>query len=350
MKRVLVSDIFSQSNQVGTQFLSANPNHESDNFAQAAEVNFDAARLLALAWIARRTVFMGAVVGVLLGIVALQLMPSEYTSYAVLRPNQEDSVLGHGGILGGGALSGLAGMFGLGSSSDFDAFSDVLTSDAVANALIKQHPNLLPTLFPGYWDEKAQSYVRTGVAADLKDAARKIVGLGPWHPPGTTELAKYLQANLSVSSDFKTKFLTISYTNKNPVFVRTLLTWIYSAADGLIRETARDRTAARIRYLQSVVPTVSQVEARQALSDLLASEEQRMMMVQADQHFSFVLVKPPLVPTRPSSASPTSALGIFLFLGAIMAGTWEIFIKPRIKISIPRKLFGRLRSSVVTCH
>lgn len=324
----------------------ANPDLDSDMPGEGEQTSFDSARIFALAWTARRAIFVGAIAGFALGVVVLHFMPREYTSYVVLRPKQEDSVLGHGGILGGGALSGLVGMFGLGSPGDLDAFNEVLTSDALADALIRQHPDLLPTLFPGSWDERTHSYLRTGALAEAKDTIGNVLGLGPWHPPGTAELAKFLQTNVSVASDFKTKFVTISYTDKDPVFARNLVVWMYSTADDLIRKTARDGAAARIHYLHSMLPMENQVETREALIELLASEEQRMMMVQADQYFSFVPVKLPLVPSRPNPPLTKLLLTVFSLLGAFLAGAWEVFLKPRLNFSTPRNPVARLRSSV----
>jgi hypothetical protein len=295
-------------------------------------------------WSKRKTVLAGACLGLVIGAIALHFMNFKYTSYALMRANEDQSSGGRGGVLGGlSALSGIAGMLGMSGQGDFDAFNALIGSDTLAREMAARHPDLLPTLFPGQWDAKTHSWVHRGVMAGVKDGVRTILGLPAWKPPGVEELRLYTEHNVTVGSDFKTKLLTISYSDKNPVFARDFIRWIYTDADRLVRDSARDRARARIAYLESVLPTVTLSETRQSFTELLTTEQQRMMMVQADQYFTVVVIKPPLVASEPSSPVPIEIIAGFAAAGAVLGGLWGLFGMPLFAVGARRVRVSRVR-------
>ena len=110
----------------------------------------------------------------------------------------------------------------------------------------------------------------------------------------------------------------ISFKSPYPVFAGTFLDLLYREADNIIREETRVRTSLQIGYIERQLGRVSVIEYRKVLTDLLASQEKSMMMLNVELPYVASVIEPPFVSELPTHPKPITALLVSLVLGIFL--------------------------------
>ena len=272
--------------------------------------------LLKAGW---RSVILGAVIGLAVGLLLIRLTTPEYTISMLVRPPPENASSQAGRGLSS-LVPGLATILQSGGRTDFDAFKALLTSNELSGRVAARHrDDVMVPIFQN-WDPQAQTWTHFGMIADIKDGIKSILGMPAWYAPSGEDLQRYLVSHISQSTDIKTGMATITAKGTDPAFVTHLLKVVATEADGLARDQAKQRSAARLAYLQKALQTVVQADQHQVLIELFSQEEQQMMMVQADASYAALPVDVPSVPHRPSWPPVMPFLMLFTVLGAGVSG------------------------------
>ena len=114
-------------------------------------------------------------------------------------------------------------------------------------------------------------------------------------------------------------YMIVSFKYKDHQKAEDLLNVILSRADKIIREDQQRDVVARISYIKSELPTVTQTETRDAMIGILSDQEGLKTMLVADKRFAFTMVDPPhasptpTFPPRPSVALLISAFTALVF-------------------------------------
>lgn len=275
-------------------------------------------------WSGRFPIAAATAIGLLFGIALVHVLPAEFEAALVVRPPDANA----GGLgaasgllsqVGGGGLShllsGSGDLFSGADQSNFDEFSTLIDSNALSDRIAQKHLDVLRGAFSSNWNDAAKRWEQPPVIGVVKDVLRAIFGLPPWHAPNGEDLKEYLSKRVDTSTDFKTGMLTISYSAKDPAFAKEVVSILHKEADAIVRAKELDRSTRRIEYLQKTLPQVDQIDMRAVLTQLLASEEKKLMTVEADEYFAAWPVDAPIVPQRPSSPPV-----VFILLASAVVG------------------------------
>jgi len=207
--------------------------------------------------------------------------------------------------------------------TDYDRYLQLLTSPAVADALIRNVPDILPTMFPDRWDKHRQQW-HLPLKAWPGEIINRARGGAAWEAPTAGELAARLESMLQQRVIGATTMHELRMRYPDRGFGITLLYAMHEAADGVLREEAARRSAAISEYIQKQLQTVNLAEHRQMLSELLA-EQERIRILVADLPYAADIVEAPNAPEQPDTPQPWPILifGIVIgFMAAALYSTW----------------------------
>ena len=261
-----------------------------------------------------------ATMAVLVGLVTVWMKTTEplYTASMVIAPTGEAGAGGMAGrLLQYGDLASLAGI-NLPSAeavSPFTQFTELVTSVTVAQRLQDKY-GVLQKLFERSWDAENKRWLPPeGPVESVMGWVRGFFNLPAWTPPSATSFAAYLEDELEISEVARSGMRKIAFRHEDPEFAVRLLHWIHEESDELIREEAQERTTRQIEYIERKLATVSIIEHRQSLTQLLSDQEKEMMMIQVDLPFSARIIEPPTASDEPTFPKPELFLAISLVAG-----------------------------------
>jgi uncharacterized protein involved in exopolysaccharide biosynthesis len=203
-------------------------------------------------------------------------------------------------------------------NANFDNFQHMLTSVSVAERLESDH-RVLQTIYRREWNSAAKSWVPPqGIASKLKRIVLRWFGLPGWAPPSPVRLADDLSRELRIVSDPRSEIITISYSNKDPIFAGQLVNWVCQEADRLIKEREQISTQQQIAYIDNKLRAVTIEEHRRALTQLLLELERKGIMTAIDQPYAARVIDGPRVPDLPDSPKPFLNMGIGALAGFML--------------------------------
>jgi len=258
---------------------------------------------------------------ILVAVIYLHLAQWKYTVELSVTPVDTGSS-GISASLGG--LSGLASMVGVNlptsqNVSPFDLYVQSLRTREVAEAIIKDE-DLTHVVFRREWDERSRTWHEPqSVLRGVARAAAALLGvpLVPWRVPDAARLQDFLERNLDVEQDSKTKVLTISLAHENPEFAIKFLSALDRAVDEGLRRRALARARSNIEYLSQKLNTISVVEYRQAIAQTMSDQEKLIMMASSTAPFAAEPFGRPTASSRPTSPNAYMVLLIAAVIGAI---------------------------------
>lgn len=216
---------------------------------------------------------------------------------------------------------------GAGQNDPFQEYLQVLHSSRLAIEL-SEKDNLLRKVFSDRWDAvhqrwKPPSATHVFVAGIERALHRPVTD----HPDADT-LADVLAGNFHVAEatsstssllSMGSSFMVASAKGSSPEDAESLLNVVLSRADSIIRQEQQRDVLARIAYIEGELPHVTEAEQRDALIEILSSQEELNTMMVADKRFAFTLVDPPhsspipAFPPRPTIAVLLATLAAFGF-------------------------------------
>lgn len=231
------------------------------------------------------------------------LQTAQYTYTAELRVSPAESLSGRG--QGGGGLSNLAQLAGLGSESAppsaFRLYLEGLKSREVADRLARD-PVLMRGIFAGEWDQDRRSWRRP--PGGLKASVWSLLGLPQptWQPPDGARLQLFLAGNVAALQNTKSPLVTLALETPNPKFGMRFLTRLDLVTDAYLREKQQQRSRSNITYLSDKLRGVTFAEQRAALFAALNDEERAAMLANSRAPFAaeaFGVATASLSPTKP---------------------------------------------------
>lgn len=219
-----------------------------------------------------------------------------------------------------GAAAGLLGVrANLTDAPNLDRYKEVMTSVELAQKLDPNGP-IFRGAFVGSWDAEAQKWrPPQGGLARWRQTISEALGGEPWHPPTPFTFAKLMRNELAFSPVGRTTMLRIALRTGRPDFAVQLLTALNDMADTIIRDSQRARVAAYRDFLSAELPTITNQENRQVISQLLLEQERQFMMLNANS-ISYVaeVIDPPSVPDQPNGPGPLMLIAVGGFAGLVL--------------------------------
>ncbi|MEJ2575024.1 MAG: Wzz/FepE/Etk N-terminal domain-containing protein [Gammaproteobacteria bacterium] len=235
------------------------------------------------------------------------LMPNVYKAQVLMAPVNSDltssgSGSGLAARLGGSGLGSLASLAGisLGSSNSAEQNLAVLQMRAFLWDFIKDN-KLMPILFADDWDAKKKAWEESDPKdqPNLWDAYRYFTK-GEF-PVGSL---------LSVSTDKDSGLVTVAVNWTNPVLAADWANKLVARLNNYLRKQAITRSEANLKYLNEAVQKTSVADVRQALFTLIAQEQKKAMIANAQKEYAFQVLDAAAPPDR--KAKPHRALIVVL--------------------------------------
>lgn len=253
------------------------------------------AEFLTRVWQARLWVFLGAIAGILFGVVLLLLLQPQYKARMIVAPAM--------------------------TQDSSDAFASFETGRAVENrALALVTEKALPPEFVRFEQVLREQTVAT-ILAKYDGILDKISEERTWRiqPKNKIkerDLGDYLYANVKVQPIGASSSRLITYAHPDPEFAVQVLKRLHTIADTTIRQKTAAETQDRIAYLQKELSQTGNPDHRNALTALLMKQERRRMLVAMGQPYTAEIVEPAFVSTRPDWPSKVLVPMVCLLIGA----------------------------------
>jgi LPS O-antigen subunit length determinant protein (WzzB/FepE family) len=235
-------------------------------------------------------------------------------------------------------LSGLASLAGVSlptaKSSDFKTFQILLQAEEVATKLM-QDQKIIKQVFENEWDDVSQQFKEPSLSAKSKI-------LGPikslltgedrrdYMAPNAARLSVWLSKAFSSSEDRDTGLLKLTSQTNKPDLILSTMTRVTTIADQIIKDRFLKSGRQSVEFYQAKIAAARSSESREALAQLIAKEEQKLMLA---SNGSFFVAKPLTTPTvslYPTSPKASLVLALSLVLGGFL-GTALVLIRKVVK-------------------
>ncbi|EWY38948.1 hypothetical protein N825_10090 [Skermanella stibiiresistens SB22] len=276
---------------------------------------------LAIAITGRRVVVGVMVVAIACAVFGLRLIPPEFTATLIIGP------IAPGGLLGRGAPSPAVpetggesiGDHGVGEMmSSYDRFIYEMTSYPVAEELALV-PNFAPRVFETMWDPATSGWKPDdGPAGKARRLINELVGRTPWTPPDARTLARYIQKEVRIQRIGGTPFRRVTYRHADPEFARLLLNLLYATTERRLRSAAIHDNRKMIEEIGRKIGSVTDIDHRRALRDLLIGHERFAMMMDVDLPLTATLIQPAMAEALPDTPDPVVVLAIAAAMGLVV--------------------------------
>jgi hypothetical protein len=293
--------------------------------------------LMRMQW---RDIALVFVVIAALGVAYLHLAEPQYTVSATLAPSDAElnMLTGVSGMTELGSLS--LGRLGLGlggGDPKLSALLQQLTSNATAQALLADD-RVKAAIYDTSWDPSTRTFhPPPGFITQVKRVAKAALGLDSWRPPTAADMQRYLSHNIVPKEIGISELYSVSYSNRDAEFARYFLSRVLTIPDNYLKQQKLARAMAYVRYLDQKLPSITDVDQRQAMLRLRLQQENFLMAASVNLPFSADVNDPPVTPSRPAWPNPL-IVGVFVFFfGGGLAAALGMYFRPYDAI---RRRFG----------
>jgi uncharacterized protein involved in exopolysaccharide biosynthesis len=238
------------------------------------------------------------------------LAPQWYRSEALLVPASPKSTQNLAGQLGSlGGLVGLAGISIGGNGNTSEPLAVLRSRDFIRDFL--RGNELLPVLFSDKWDAAAGRWKEPRIEdqPDLRDGVKL-----------------FLDKILTVQDDKKTGLVSVAVEWTNADQAAAWANQLIDLINQRMRDRAQTEAETNIEYLQGQLGTTSVATLKQAISRLLETELQKVMLARGNKEFAFRVVDRPEVAKHRSSPKRGLAVALGFLTGGII-GVLVVFTR-----------------------
>jgi len=258
-------------------------------------------------WGRRWMIILVTVTAAALAVVVSLILPNVYRAETVLAPVEDE-----GGGLPSGLLAGLGGVGALagmlpGSSGGTDEYLAVLRSRDFLWKFVRDE-QLMPTLFVDEWDSARGAWVSPDVEdqPQLWDAYRLFTQGGV----------------LSTAVDRKSGLVTIAVEWTDPELAAEWANQLVARLNEYLRQREMARSDDNLSYLGEELKRTQVAEIRDALFELISTEQKKAMLARTQKEFAFQVIDPAAAPDK--KASPKR--GLIVVVAVVLAGIIAVFL------------------------
>lgn len=255
---------------------------------------------------------LGAVAGAVIGLYVVWITPPSYAVTITLLPLDSGSAdLSGGGGTGLGIIAGLLGANG--PVPKFTRFVASFYTTGLASAMDRKYDTIC-TVFN--CNKKTHTWPKsTGFYAWINRTVKAIEHLpSPDHPRTAVDLAQYIANNVIITSDSDTRMLELSMNTTNPATASTFLLDLVHTANDYIKDQDNAVVKKEIAYITEQLRSNTNLEQRDALTKMLADQEQHLMLTAIDLPYVASIQDGPTVQSNNSAVRYLAAFVLFGFL------------------------------------
>jgi LPS O-antigen subunit length determinant protein (WzzB/FepE family) len=284
-------------------------------------------------WKGKIFIIFFAFVSIFLASMYLQFAEKKYTVEYKLKPvsevEQKTSL---------SALGGLASIAGIqlpsSSTNDFKIFKELIAS-VEASKIIFSNEELIKEIYAKEWNSSLNSFSkpsRNKAINYISNCIQILIGNHEidYRPPNPRRLAIYVSKHIAISEDKETGFLNIKSETAKPNTLLSLIFELTEASDNIMRQRYISFSKEPLAFYKEKLRTSRSREHREALAELIGTEEQKLMFASRGKHFIAEPYMKPTISLHPTAPRPLLILVLSLTLG-LFFGSILILIRNAIK-------------------
>tara|TARA_Y200000002_G_scaffold375513_1_gene377945 strand:- start:15542 stop:16459 length:918 start_codon:yes stop_codon:yes gene_type:complete len=265
------------------------------------EENIDIKEVFQVLFANKYLIFKLSIGFILLAVVLAIFLPNIYRSTALLAPVQDDV----GGMPNLSQYSGLANLAGISlpseaSDKSLEALERIQSFEFFSNYFLKNI--LLEDLMAAKrWDSETNTLLYN--TTDFDPSSKKwIRDVKPPKSikPSAQEAYEEYEDILSISQDTETGFVFISIEHLSPYIAKEWLDKIIYYIDESMRSEDKQKAIRSIDFLNNRMLDTNYAEIKEALSELLQSQTQILMLTEINDDYIFTSIDSPIVPEEES--------------------------------------------------
>lgn len=265
------------------------------------EENIDIKEVFQVLFANKYLIFKLSIGFILLAVVLAIFLPNIYRSTALLAPVKDDV----GGMPNLSQYSGLANLAGISlpseaSDKSLEALERIQSFEFFSNYFLKNI--LLEDLMAAKrWDSETNTLLYN--TTDFDPSSKKwIRDVKPPKSikPSAQEAYEEYEDILSISQDTETGFVFISIEHLSPYIAKEWLDKIIYYIDESMRSEDKQKAIRSIDFLNNRMLDTNYAEIKEALSELLQSQTQILMLTEINDDYIFTSIDSPIVPEEES--------------------------------------------------
>jgi LPS O-antigen subunit length determinant protein (WzzB/FepE family) len=303
---------------------------------QNIEVNeeIDLRDLFLTLWHGKIYIILFSIVSIFLASLYLQSAVRKYSVEYNLKPVAE--VKNKSNI---GGLGGLASFAGIdvtnGSNDDFNIFKKLITSVEVSE-IIFENKKIIKDLFSSEWNDSVNNYLKPqkSKAQTLKSNVINLLTGNKevnYEPPNPKRLATFINGSVQIGQEKETGFLKLTSETSQPELILSLIIEATNASDKIMRQRYINFSKEPLVFYKKKLRTARSREHREALAELIASEEQKLMFASLGKYFVAEPYINPVISVHPIAPNPNLILTLSLILGLLFGSTLVLILRPEKK-------------------
>jgi len=260
----------------------------------------------------------------IIGVIYSLTLPNIYQSNTILVPVDSSSAIS--GALG--SYSGLAGLAGInlpvggGEGNSAKAIQKINSLSFFKNNIL---PNIhLPDLVAvKSWNPKTNILAFDESIYDTSSNTWVRKYTYPQQQiPSPQESYEVFKQHLSLSDDKKSGFITLSIKHQSPFVAKQWVELVVNEINAFYRQKDKSESEKAASYLNQQISMSGLSEIKQVLAQLLQEETKKLTLIEANQHYVFDYIDPPVVMEKKSE--PKRAL--ICILSALLGGMLSILL------------------------
>ena len=250
-------------------------------------------------------------------------LPNIYTSKALLSPVNENSSLSSQ-LAGMSTLARLGGVnIGSGGTSPSKEAIERMKSYEFFENHFLPNIKLENLLAAKRWDQSTDMIIYNDKIYDsVSEEWTRKVRPPLEKQPSNQEAYEAFKKIFLVSMDIKTDFVSVSIKHLSPNIAKKWLDIIIFNINEKMREEDRKLALDSINFLNKSSEETNLVEIKEAISQLLQSEMQKLMLAAANENYIYKKLESPIAPERKSEPKRS----LICILGTLIGGMFGVLI------------------------
>jgi hypothetical protein len=284
-------------------------------------------------WSGKIYIFLISTISVFIASFYLQSAERKYTLEYKLKPVGEmESDQSFSGLSGFASFAGIE--LPNNTGTDFSIFKELITATEVSK-IIFENKKIVRDIFRSEWNETLNNYSRPPkgkIHTLVSDAKKLLTGNKEviYMPPNPRRLAVFIDKNIKINTDKDTGFLKLTSETSNPELMLSIMLGTTKASDNIMRQRYIDFSTEPLAFYKDKMRTARSREHREALAELIAKEEQRLMFASRGKYFVAEPYISPVISIHPTAPKPKLILVLSLILG-LFFGAVFVLIQHSIK-------------------
>jgi LPS O-antigen subunit length determinant protein (WzzB/FepE family) len=226
-------------------------------------------------------------------------------------------------------LSGLASIGGIelpsSTPTDYAIFKRLISSVEVSEKIFK-NKSLIRKIFNNEWNSSINNFsepLKSKSSVYIDDLKKIIIGKDKlkYIPPDARRLAIYINDNISFKNDKENDFITLSAETSNPKMLLSIISLAVEASDQIMRQRYINFSKEPLAFYKDKMRTARSREHREALAELIAKEEQKLMFASKGKYFTAEPYIEPTISLYPTAPNSKLILLLSLILGSMAGAT-----------------------------